>query len=74
VSDKETFDLSAYFLPTLGDLDDYRARISSEWRFLFDKEMNLSFLVGTFYEYQSLVDPDKDHGDLRAYIGLRFEF
>ena len=60
--------------PVVGDQEDYRARISGEWRFLFDKDMNLSFLIGTLYEYSSLVDPGKDHGDMRTYLGLRFAF
>ena len=49
-------------------------RFTGEWRFLVNKEMDLSFFVGTLYEYQSLVDPEKSHGDLRTYLGLRFGF
>jgi len=74
INEKENVKFASYFLPTFGDLDDYRARISGEWRFLFDKDLNLSFMVGTFYEYQSVVDPEKAHGDMRTYLGLRFEF
>lgn len=74
VNEKQTFKLSPYFFPVVGDLDDYRARITGEWRLLFDKDMNLSFLIGTLYEYQSIVDPEKNHGDLRTYLGLRFGF
>ena len=74
INKKEKLKFASYFLPTFGDLDDYRGRISGDWRFLFDKDLNLSFLVGTFYEYQSIVDPDKTHGDMRTYLGLRFEF
>ncbi|MGB2864267.1 MAG: DUF481 domain-containing protein, partial [Sedimentisphaerales bacterium] len=74
ITDKQIFTFSPYFFPVVGDLDDYRARISGEWRFLFDKEMNLSFLIGTLYEYQSIVDPEKQHGDLRVYLGLQFGF
>jgi len=74
INKKEKLKFASYFFPTFGDLDDYRGRISGDWRFLFDKDLNLSFLVGTFYEYQSIVDPDKTHGDMRTYLGLRFEF
>jgi ribosome maturation factor RimP len=74
IASKQKCTFSPYFFPVVGDLDDYRARISGEWRFLFDKDMNLSFLIGTLYEYTSLVDPDKDHGDLRTYLGLQFGF
>jgi hypothetical protein len=58
----------------VGDLDDYRARVAGEWSYLFGPEMSLNFLVGTLYEYQSISDPEKTHGDLRVYLGLRFGF
>ena len=74
INEKEKLKGSSYFIPTVGDLDDYRGIISAEWRFLFDTEINLSFVVGTLYEYQSLVDPGKNHGDVRTYLGLRFDF
>ncbi|UCC96907.1 MAG: DUF481 domain-containing protein [Phycisphaerales bacterium] len=74
ITEKQKCTLSPYFFPVVGDLDDYRARISGEWRFLFDKDMKLSFLIGTLYEYQSIVDPGKEHGDLRVYLGLQFGF
>jgi putative salt-induced outer membrane protein YdiY len=71
-SDRKTFKVSPHFFPVVGDLDDYRARISGEWRFLFDKATHLGLVLGTLYEYQSVADPGKDHGDLRTYIGLQF--
>jgi len=73
---KHTFELSPYFFSVVDDLGDYRARITGEWRFLFDSDsdMNLNFLIGTLYEYQSMVDAGKAHGDLRTYLGLRFGF
>ncbi|MHC4752981.1 MAG: DUF481 domain-containing protein [Planctomycetota bacterium] len=74
ITEKQKCIFTPYFFPVVGDLDDYRARVSGEWRFLFDKDMNLSFLVGTLYEYTSIVDPGKDHGDLRTYLGLKFIF
>ena len=74
ITDTQIFTLSPHFFPVVGDLDDYRARVAGEWRFLFDKDMNLSFLIGTLYEYQSVVDPGKEHGDLRVYLGLQFGF
>ena len=74
VSDRQICKFSPHFFPVVGDLDDYRGRISGEWRFLFDKDMRLSFLIGALYEYQSVVDPQKNHGDLRTYLGLRYGF
>ena len=74
ITENQKWKVSSLFFPAVGDLDDYRARVSAEWRFAFDKDMNLSFLIGTLYEYESIVDPGKKHGDLRTYLGLRFEF
>lgn len=74
ITDRQIVTFSPHFFPVVGDLDDYRARVAGEWRFLFDKDMNLSFLIGTLYEYQSVVDPEKEHGDLRVYLGLQFGF
>ncbi len=74
VTDRQILKISPQFFPVIGDLADYRTRISGEWRFLFDKDMNLSFLIGTLYEYQSMVDPGKDRGDLRIYLGLGYGF
>jgi RNase P/RNase MRP subunit p29 len=71
-NDRKTFRLSPYFFPVVGDLDDYRARVSGEWRFLFKKAMHLGLVIGGLYEYQSVADTDKDHGDFRTYIGLQF--
>ncbi len=74
ISSEQKCVFAPYFFPVVGDLDDYRARVSGEWRFLFDKDMLLSFVIGALYEYQSIVDPGKDHGDLRVYLGLRYGF
>jgi len=74
ITDRQIVTFSPHFFPVIGDFDDYRARVAGEWRFLFDKDMNLSFLIGTLYEYQSIVNPEKEHGDLRVYLGLQFGF
>lgn len=74
IARKQKLTCMSYYFHVVGDLDDYRARISGEWRFIFDKYMNLNFLIGTLYEYTSLIDPDKDHRDMRTYLGLRFSF
>lgn len=74
VTDKSTVTFSPYFFPVVGDLGDLRARVTAEWNYLFGKEMNLNFFVGTLYEYQTITDPDKSPEDLRVYLGLRFGF
>jgi Protein of unknown function, DUF481 len=74
VTDKSTLTFSPYFFPVVGDLGDLRTRIAGEWSYLFGKDMNLNFFVGTLYEYQTINDPDKDPEDVRVYLGLRFGF
>ena len=74
ITDRQEFKFSPYFFPVLGDVGDYRTRISGELRFLFDKDTNLSFLIGALYENQSIVDPGKKNSDMRTYLGLRFGF
>jgi RNase P/RNase MRP subunit p29 len=74
ITTKQKCVFAPYFFPVVGDLDDYRGRVSGEWRYLFDKDMLLTFVLGTLYEYSRIVDPGKDHGDLRVYLGLRYGF
>jgi hypothetical protein len=74
INRKQAFSISPYFFPVVGDLDDYRARVTGEWRFLFDSQIRLSFVTGGLYEYQSIADEGKKNGDLRLYMGLRFGF
>jgi len=74
ITDRQVCDFRASFFPVVGDPDDYRTRFSGEWRFLFDKDMRLSFVIGSLYEYQSVVDPEMEHADLRTYLGLQFGF
>ncbi|MHC4117984.1 MAG: DUF481 domain-containing protein [Planctomycetota bacterium] len=74
ITDKQRCKFAPYYFPVVGDSDNYRGRVSGEWRFLFDKDMHLSFLIGTLYEYTSLVDPGSAHGDLRVYLGLQYSF
>jgi hypothetical protein len=74
ITEKQKCTFSPYFFPVIGDHDDYRTRISGEWRFLFDKDMNLSFFIGTLYEYTSIVDQGNENEDTRVYLGVRFAF
>ncbi|MHC4322678.1 MAG: DUF481 domain-containing protein [Planctomycetota bacterium] len=74
ITEKEKCIFSPYFFPVIGDVEDYRTRVSGEWRFLFDKDMNLSFFIGTLYEYTSIVDQGSKNEDIRIYLGLRFGF
>jgi hypothetical protein len=75
VSGKQTLRLSSALYPVLTDLDDYRSRTSWNWRYALRKEgMSISYLIGVLHEYQSVVDPGKEHVDLRFYLGFEFGF
>jgi hypothetical protein len=36
--------------------------------------LDLSVTAGVTHEYQSKIDPDKDHNDLRFFTGVQFDF
>jgi putative salt-induced outer membrane protein YdiY len=74
ITSKQICKFAPYYYPVLSDFGDYRTRFSGEWRYFFDEDMRLSFLVGSLYEFQSIVDPGKKHADLRVYLGLGYGF
>jgi len=74
ITGKQICKFAPYYYPVVSDFNDYRTRFSGEWRYLFDEDMRLSFFVGSLYEFQSVVDPGKEHGDLRVYLGLGYAF
>ena len=74
ITGNQTCKFAPYYYPVVSDFGDYRTRFSGEWRYFFDEDMRLSFLVGALYEFQSIVDPGKEHADLRVYLGLGYGF
>jgi len=74
ITSKQICKFAPYYYPVVSDFGDYRTRFSGEWRYFFDEDMRLSFLVGSLYEFQSIVDPGKEHADLRVYLGLGYGF
>ncbi len=52
----------------------YRVLNLLKWKYLLDRELNLSLNVGLEHEYQSVVDADRKHSDLRMYTGLQLNF
>ena len=61
------------YYPVLTDFDDYRTRSSLNWRFLMDRELKLSFILGLEHEYLNIVDPGNDKNDTRVYVGIRHD-
>lgn len=74
ITRRQTFDASAAILPILGDFGNYRTRSSANWAVKIFNDLDLSMTAGVTHEYQSEVDPDKDHNDLRVFTGLQFDF
>ena len=74
IAERQSFDLAAYIAPVLSDFDDYRTRLTMNWRYRLDQESRLHLLIGVLDEYQSVVDPGNDKNDLRVYSGIQFGF
>ncbi|MHC4842829.1 MAG: DUF481 domain-containing protein [Planctomycetota bacterium] len=74
LSKRQHFDISSTIYPVFSDTDDYRTRTTANWRFLIDREMRLSLLMGLIHEYQSIVDPGKKKNDTRIFSGLQWGF
>lgn len=74
INKKQSINMSASAFPVFSDFNDFRTRTTANWKYSFDDEMNLSFLVGILHEYQAVVDPDKDKNDFRLYTGIQFSF
>ncbi len=74
ITRRQSFDASAAFLPVLGDFGNYRTRSAVNWAVRVFNDLDLSVTTGVSHEYQSRVDPDKDHNDLRFFTGLQFDF
>jgi putative salt-induced outer membrane protein YdiY len=71
---KQTFRFTTAYYSVLNDFDDYRTRTTFDWDYLLNNEMNLSFVLGVFHEYQAIVDPGKKRNDTRIHTGFRFRF
>lgn len=70
----QSLDLSASYMPVYTNFSDYRTRVSLNWRLNLNKEATWGILLGTLYEYQSIVDPGINQNDLRNYLGLQVSF
>ncbi len=73
-AEKHSIVFSSIAYPDLNDLGEYRWVSSAKWAFLLDKETKLSLNAGVEHEYQSVVDADREHNDLRVTAGLGLEF
>jgi len=64
------------YYPILSDFDPYRWRWVNNlaWSWKIDKDNGLSLTAGLTDEYQSEVDADKEHNDLRVYAGVEWQF
>jgi len=66
------FDSTIY--PDLDDTGEYRTLSNLGYATLLDEKTSLSLIAGLQHEYQSQVDPGREHGDIRLFAGLALEF
>lgn len=74
ITRRQRFDASAAYFPIIGDFGNYRTRSSANWAMRIFNDLDLAVTAGVTHEYQSVIDPGKDHNDLRVYTGLQFDF
>jgi putative salt-induced outer membrane protein YdiY len=65
---------SNWFYPDLGDLGEFRNVSSVAWSVELDRMRGLSFKLGLENEYESEVDPDTEHNDLRVFGAMVLDF
>lgn len=74
ITRRQSFDASAAIFPILGSSGTYRTRSAANWAVRVFNDLDLSVTTGVTHEYQSQVDPGKDHNDLRFFTGVQFDF
>ncbi|MHC4647143.1 MAG: DUF481 domain-containing protein [Planctomycetota bacterium] len=74
MTDKQSLDAIAQWYPVVTNFNDYRTRLTFNWRYLLAKDMNLSLLLGVVREYQSIVDPGLEDTDTRVFTGIQVRF
>ncbi len=74
ITRRQSFDASAAFFPILGSFGNYRTRSAVNWAVRVFNDLDLSVTTGLTHEYQSTIDPGKDHNDFRMFTGLQFDF
>ncbi|MHC5001843.1 MAG: DUF481 domain-containing protein [Planctomycetota bacterium] len=74
ITDKQKITVSSTLFPDFGDFGEYRWVTVADWSVLVDEQANMSISAGLYNEYNSEVDPDVKHNDLKVYAGLTFDF
>lgn len=74
ITRRQSLDASAAIFPIMGSSGTYRTRSAANWAVRVFNDLDLSVTTGVTHEYQSQVDPGKDHNDLRFFTGLQFDF
>lgn len=74
LTDNQSLLGSATYYPDLGDLGEYRLRDTLDWVCAIDKADGLSLKIGLLHEYESEVDPGRNHNDLKYFAALLFDF
>ncbi len=74
MSARQSLEVGTRFHPDLADAPEFRTVSSISWSWLVNDEAKMSLHTGVEHEYQSVVDPGKDHNDWRIIAGLQFDF
>lgn len=73
-AEKHSLAFSSIVYPDLLEFGEYRWVNNIAYSVLLDQATNLSLTAGLQHEYQSAVDPGREHDDLRLFAGLQLEF
>jgi len=62
------------YYPDFDDLGEFRTAGFAGWKLDIDKADGLSLSLGFIHEYQSQVDPGREHNDVKLFGGVTFDF
>lgn len=74
ITDNQTLQGSATLFPALDDLGEYRLLTSLEYQVKINEADGMSLKLGIENEYESDVEDDESHNDLKYYGALVYEF
>lgn len=74
ITDSQTLALTTIYYPDLTDPMEFRLVSTAEWIIKFADDTNVSLKVGLKNEYESEVDPNKEHNDLKIYSAIVVDF
>ena len=74
IAEKQSLKFDSTFFPDLSEIGEYRIVNNVAWAVLIDEKNKLSLTAGLAHEYQSQIDPGRQHNDLRLFAGVDWAF